>query len=111
MCNLSWDTTSLFMGSNKLDRAASTFIYSRVIWGMIMDIKDAALAVWFAAFVTIVTLCFIIFLSLVEAATLTISGSMMGQGIGNITADADLLVVAINQTANGTTWQIWGSSV
>ena len=76
-----------------------------------MRIEDAALAVWFAAFVTIVTLCFIIFLSLVEAATLTISGSMAGQGIGNITAEADLLVAVINQTTNGTTWQIWGSSV
>lgn len=76
-----------------------------------MQIEDAALAVWFAAFVTIVTLCFIIFLSLVDAATLTISGSMAGQGIGNITAEADLLVAVINQTTNGTTWQIWGSSV
>ena len=77
-----------------------------------MQIEDAALAVWFAAFVTtIVTLCFIIFLSLVDAATLTISGNMMGQGIGNITAEADLLVAVINQTTNGTTWQIWGSSV
>ena len=69
------------------------------------------LMAWFAAFVTIVTLCFIIFLSLVDAATLTISGNMMGQGIGNITAEADLLVAVINQTTNGTTWQIWGSSV
>ena len=41
-----------------------------------MRIEDAASAVWFAAFVTIVTLCFIIFLSLVDAATLTISGSV-----------------------------------
>ena len=76
-----------------------------------MQIEDAALAVRFAAFVTIVTLCFIIFLSLVDAATLTISGSMTGQGIDNITAEADLLVAVINQTTNGTTWQIWGSSV
>ena len=76
-----------------------------------MRIEDTVLAVWFAAFVTIVTLCFIIFLSLVEAATLTISGSMAGQGIGNITAEADLLVAVINQTTNGTTWQIWGAPV
>ena len=76
-----------------------------------MQIEDAASAAWFAAFVTIVTLCFMIFLSLVDAATLTISGSMAGQGIGNITAEADLLVAVINQTTNGTTWQIWGSSV
>ena len=81
------------------------------IIGVILGIEDAVLAVWFAAFVTIVTLCFIIFLSLVDAATLTISGSMAGQGIGNITAEADLLVAVINQTTNGTTWQIWGSSV
>ena len=69
------------------------------------------LMAWFAAFVTIVTLCFMIFLSLVDAATLTISGSMAGQGIGNITAEADLLVAVINQTTNGTTWQIWGAPV
>ena len=78
---------------------------------MRMRIEDMVLMAWFAAFVTIVTLCFIIFLSLVDAATLTISGNMMGQGIGNITAEADLLVAVINQTTNGTTWQIWGSSV
>jgi len=76
-----------------------------------MRIEDVVLAVWFAAFVTIVTLCFIILLSLVDAATLTISGSMAGQGIGNITAEADLLVAVINQTTNGTTWQIWGAPV
>jgi hypothetical protein len=76
-----------------------------------MRIEDMVLMAWFAAFVTIVTLCFMIFLSLVDAATLTISGSMAGQGIGNITAEADLLVAVINQTTNGTTWQIWGSSV
>jgi hypothetical protein len=50
-------------------------------------------------------------LSLVDAATLTISGSMAGQGIGNITAEADLLVAVINQTTNDTTWQIWGAPV
>ena len=76
-----------------------------------MRIEDAVLAVWFAAVVTIVTLCFMIFLSLVDAATLTISGSMAGQGIGNITAEADLLVAVINQTTNDTTWQIWGAPV
>lgn len=76
-----------------------------------MRIEDAVLAVRFAAFVTIVILCFMIFLSLVDAATLTISGSMAGQGIGNITAEADLLVAVINQTTNGTTWQIWGAPV
>ena len=78
---------------------------------MRMRIEDMVLMAWFAAFVTIVTLCFIIFLSLVDAATLTISGNMMGQGIGNITAEADLLVAVINQTTNGTTWQIWGAPV
>ena len=78
---------------------------------MRMRIEDMVLMAWFAAFVTIVTLCFMIFLSLVDAATLTISGSMAGQGIGNITAEADLLVAVINQTTNGTTWQIWGAPV
>ena len=78
---------------------------------MRMRIEDMVLMARFAAFVTIVTLCFMIFLSLVDATTLTISGNMMGHGIGNITAEADLLVAVINQTTNGTTWQIWGSSV
>ena len=78
---------------------------------MRMRIEDMVLMAWFAAFVTIVTLCFMIFLSLVDAATITISGNMMGQGIGNITAEADLLVAVINQTTNGTTWQIWGVPV
>ena len=39
------------------------------------------------------------------------TGTCTGQGFTNITVEADLLLVSINQTVNSTTWQIWGAPV
>ena len=49
------------------------------------------------------------FYLLADAATLSMTGSCTGQGFANITVEADLLMASINQTANGTSWQIWGA--
>ena len=62
-----------------------------------------ALVAWYA----FIAVCILAFYLLADAATLSMTGSCTGQGFSNITVEADLLVAAINQTVNGTTWQIW----
>ena len=64
-----------------------------------------ALVAWYA----FIAACIMAFYLLADAATLSMTGSCTGQGFTNITVEADLLMATINQTANGTTWQIWGA--
>ena len=64
-----------------------------------------ALVAWYA----FIAVCILAFYLLADAATLSMTGSCAGQGFSNITIEADLLLATINQTANGTTWQIWGA--
>ena len=64
-----------------------------------------ALVAWYA----FIAVCILAFYLLADAATLSMTGSCTGQGFTNISVEADLLIAAINQTANGTTWQIWGA--
>jgi len=66
-----------------------------------------ALVAWYA----FIAVCILAFYLLADAATLSMTGSCAGQGFSNISAEADLLVATINQTVNGTTWQIWGAPV
>ncbi len=76
-----------------------------------MTAENIALALWLA-FIAVCILAFYLLSTMwADAATLSMTGSCTGQGFSNITMEADLLVAAINQTANGTTWQIWGASV
>ena len=68
-----------------------------------------ALVAWYA-FIAVCILAFYLLSTMwADAATLSMTGSCTGQGFTNITMEADLLVAAINQTVNGTTWQIWGA--
>ena len=64
-----------------------------------------ALVAWYA----FIAVCILAFYLLADAATLSMTGTCTGQGFTNITVEADLLLVSINQTVNGTTWQIWGA--
>ncbi|MGI5986482.1 MAG: hypothetical protein ACOX7O_11640 [Oscillospiraceae bacterium] len=64
-----------------------------------------ALVAWYA----FIAACIMAFYLLADAATLSMTGSCTGQGFSNITIEADILMASINQTANGTTWQIWGA--
>lgn len=64
-----------------------------------------ALVAWYA----FIAACIMAFYLLADAATLSMTGTCTGQGFTNITVEADLLLVSINQTVNGTTWQIWGA--
>ena len=71
-----------------------------------MTAENIALALWLT-FIALGVVC--IYTILADAATLTITGSATGHGLCNITIEADILMASINQTANGTTWQIWGA--
>lgn len=75
-----------------------------------MTAENIALALWLAFIALGVVCIYLLSTAVVDAATLSMSGSCTGQGFTNITMEADLLVAAINQTVNGTTWQIWGTS-
>ena len=75
-----------------------------------MTAENIALAVWYAFLIGMVAFLCLLAIVIVDAATLSMTGSCTGQGVTNITMEADLLVASINQTVNGTTWQIWGTS-
>ena len=76
-----------------------------------MTAENIALAVWYAFLIGMVAFLCLLAIVIVDAATLSMTGSCTGQGFSNITMEADLLMAAITQTANGTTWQIWGAPV
>ena len=71
-----------------------------------MTAENIALALWLAFIALGVVCIYQLSTAVVDAATLSMSGSCTGQGFSNITMEADLLMASINQTANGTTWQI-----
>ena len=74
-----------------------------------MTAENIALSLWLAFIALGVVCIYLLSTAVVDAATLSMSGSCTGQGFTNISVEADLLVAAINQTVNGTTWQIWGA--
>ena len=76
-----------------------------------MTAENIALALWLAFIALGVVCIYLLSTAVVDAATLSMSGSCTGQGFSNITMEADLLMASINQTVNGTTWQIWGAPV
>ena len=70
-----------------------------------------SLAIWYAFLAGVVAFLYMLSIIIVDAATLSMTGSCTGQGFTNISVEADLLMASINQTVNGTTWQIWGAPV
>ena len=75
------------------------------------SIEIATLAAWYAFIAAGIAFLYMLSIIIVDAATLTITGSATGRGFSNITIEADILMASINQTANGTSWQIWGAPV
>ena len=71
-----------------------------------MTAENIALAIWYAFLVGVVAFLYMLSIIIVDAATLSMTGSCTGQGFSNITVEADLLMASINQTANGTSWSI-----
>jgi hypothetical protein len=76
-----------------------------------MTAENIALAIWYAFLAGVVAFLYLLAIVIVDAATLSMTGSCAGQGFTNITIEADILMASINQTVNGTTWQIWGAPV
>jgi hypothetical protein len=74
-----------------------------------MTAENIALALWLAFIAVCIPAFYLLSTMWADAAALSMTGSCTGQGFTNITVEADLLVAAINQTVNGTTWQIWGA--
>ena len=70
-----------------------------------------ALVAWYAFIAVCILAFYLLSTMLSDAATLSMTGTCTGQGFTNITIEADLLMASINQTVNGTTWQIWGAPV
>lgn len=71
-----------------------------------MTAENIALAIWYAFLAGVVAFLYLLAIVIVDAATLSMTGSCAGQGFTNISVEADLLIAAINQTANGTSWSI-----
>ena len=76
-----------------------------------MTAENIALAVWYAFLIGMVAFLCLLAIVIVDAATLSMTGSCTGRGFTNITIEAERLMATINQTANGTTWRIWGAPV
>ena len=76
-----------------------------------MTAENIALAIWYAFLAGVVAFLYMLSIIIVDAATLSMTGSCTGQGFTNISVEADLLMASINQTVNGTSWQIWGAPV
>ena len=71
-----------------------------------MTAENIALAVWYAFLIGMVAFLCLLAIVIVDAATLSMTGSCTGQGFTNISVEADLLMASINQTVNGTSWEI-----
>ncbi len=65
-----------------------------------------SLTIWYAFLAGVVAFLYMLSIIIVDAATLSMTGSCTGQGFSNITIEADLLMASINQTVNGTSWEI-----
>ena len=70
-----------------------------------------AMLAWYAFIALGIVCIYLLSTMFADAATLSMTGSCTGQGFSNISVEADLLLASINQTVNGTSWQIWGAPV
>ena len=65
-----------------------------------------ALAIWYALIALGVAFLYLISLALVDAATLTITGSATGHGLCNLTVEAAIISANISQAVNSSSWEI-----
>ena len=75
--------------------------------------SNIALPLWRILILAAVA-CYVLAIAMIaDGATLSMTGSCAGQGFENVTVSAEHILAAINQTANGTSWQItaWGAAV
>jgi len=65
-----------------------------------------SLAVWYAFLAGVVTFLYMLSIIIVDAATLTITGSATGHGICNMTVQADIISANVSQAINCSSWEI-----
>ena len=65
-----------------------------------------ALAIWYAFLAGVVTFLYMLSIIIVDAATLTITGSATGHGICNMTVQADIISANVSQAVNCSSWDI-----
>lgn len=65
-----------------------------------------ALAVWYAFIAAGIAFLYLISLTLVDGAVLTIQANATGQGLCNMTVQADLIAANVSLATNCSSWQI-----
>lgn len=65
-----------------------------------------SLAIWYAFIAAGIAFLYLISLTLVDGAVLTITGSATGQGLCNMTVQADLIAANVSLATNCSSWQI-----
>lgn len=70
-----------------------------------------ALAVWYAFIALGIVFLYLISLALVDGAVLTIQANATGQGLCNMTVQADLIAANVSLAANSSHWEIVAGGV
>ncbi len=65
-----------------------------------------SLTIWYAFLAGVVTFLYMLSIIIVDATTLTITGSATGHGLCNLTVEADVISANISQAVNCSSWQI-----
>ncbi len=65
-----------------------------------------ALVAWYAFIAAGIAFLYMLSIIIVDAATLTITGSATGHGLCNLTVEADVISANISQAVNCSSWQI-----
>ena len=70
-----------------------------------MTAENIALAIWYAVLAGVVAF-YMLSIIIVDAATLTITGSAIGHGLCNLTVEADIISANVSQAVNCSSWDI-----
>ena len=70
------------------------------------SIEIATLAAWYAFIAAGIAFLCMLSIIIVDAATLTITGSATGHGICNLTVEADIISANVSQAINCSSWEI-----
>ena len=65
-----------------------------------------ALVAWYAFIAAGIAFLYMLSIIIVDATTLTITGSATGHGLCNLTVEADIISANISQAVNCSSWEI-----
>ena len=65
-----------------------------------------ALVAWYAFIAAGIAFLYMLSIIIVDAATLTITGSATGHGLCNLTVEADIISANVSQAVNCSSWEI-----